>query len=142
MEHIEGLSVVDSAIGTNWWSCAARTRSLQLVENMWHFQSKECSDPRDKAYSLLYLSRDTANLKVDYHTSTAQFALDLLRERADPFCLCLMKLLLQSLRVDKDRLPPPGLSRYGKSYLEFKAYDIGDADDCGHYEESLNLESI
>jgi hypothetical protein len=109
---------------------------------MWHFQSKECADPRDKAYLLLYLSNDAANIKVDYRTLTAQLALDLLREWAVPFCLCLMKLLLQSLWVDGDRLSQINLLKYDKSYLEFKAYDIGNANVCGHCEESLNLKSI
>jgi hypothetical protein len=109
---------------------------------MWHFRSKACSDPRDKAYSLLYFSNDATNLKVNYRISTTQLALDLLQGWADPFCLCLMKLLWRSLQVDNESLSDNDVEAPDKRYLEYKAYDIGNADDCGHCEESLNVKGI
>ncbi|KAF2129928.1 HET-domain-containing protein, partial [Dothidotthia symphoricarpi CBS 119687] len=49
-----------------------------LLEYLWISRSKQCSDPRDKIYSLLSMARDAVDIQVDYAIQTIQLALNIL----------------------------------------------------------------
>ncbi|KAH7088451.1 hypothetical protein FB567DRAFT_339060 [Paraphoma chrysanthemicola] len=45
-----------------------------LIRNIARFSNKECFDPRDKIYSLLSISHDSSDVKVDYNISPIDLA--------------------------------------------------------------------
>jgi hypothetical protein len=69
-----------------------------LLENLWHFQHKDCLLVRDKIYSLLSVSQHGHNVAVDYSTSDIKVALDLFRQEPS-FCLCQAQFVLKALDI-------------------------------------------
>ncbi|KAF2130108.1 HET-domain-containing protein, partial [Dothidotthia symphoricarpi CBS 119687] len=65
-----------------------RSGTFSLLENLWRFRQKECSDWRDAVYSLLSISEDAAYLDVKYDISRVALALEVMQNPQEDFCLC------------------------------------------------------
>jgi hypothetical protein len=59
----------------------------KLIYNLLRFQEKRCSALRDRIYSMLSISSDSARIEVDYRTSAAEVAYHLC-STGRPLCLC------------------------------------------------------
>jgi hypothetical protein len=64
-----------------------RDTTLTILDNLEKHHSKQCSDPRDKVYSLLSISRDGHLFTVDYRTSAFRLA-KIVTARRGNICLC------------------------------------------------------
>lgn len=75
-----------------------------LIENLWRFRGKRCSDLRDAAYSLLSISSDGDKLRVDYTCSLAELARNVMRLYEQTICLHTTAIIIQVLRLDQVNL--------------------------------------
>jgi hypothetical protein len=68
---------------------------LHLLEK---FPDKQCSDPRDRIYSLLSMTNgDFSNLQVNYNISRVELAAQVLTRSGNSLCLCTALLVAQIL---------------------------------------------
>lgn len=78
----------------------ARTSLLTTLDQ---FKNKECSDPRDRIYSLLSLcSEGASSIPVDYTISLDQLAYHVLRSHPGPLCFCLALRVAWQLEVSPE----------------------------------------
>ena len=81
-----------------------RKSLIRLIE---YFHDKQCSDPRDRIFSLLSIVRgEGEDLEVDYGLSRAELAFEVLRKCERSLCLCTAILVAQTLQLDIDGLEP------------------------------------
>jgi hypothetical protein len=57
------------------------------------FHDKQCSNPRDRIFSLIALCNDFRNLKVDYDTPPHDLVFDILQSSEGSMCLCSASVL-------------------------------------------------
>jgi hypothetical protein len=74
---------------------------LPLMVNLWHFRDKRCSDLRDAAYSLLYMSSDGDKLRVDYNCSLAEVARNVLNLYPNMICLHTAATIIRVMKLDQ-----------------------------------------
>jgi hypothetical protein len=74
---------------------------LPLMVNLWHFRDKRCSDLRDAAYSLLYMSSDGGKLQVDYNCSLAELARNILCLYPNMICLHTAATIIRVMKLDQ-----------------------------------------
>jgi hypothetical protein len=68
--------------------------------NLWNYKVEliQCSDPRDRIYSLLSMTNgDLSNLQVNYNISRVELAAQVLTRSGNSLCLCTALLVAQIL---------------------------------------------
>lgn len=75
--------------------------TFTLLENLWRFRHKQCSNWRDAVYSILSISEDGAHWDVKYDISRANLTLETIRNSKLGFCLCHAKIAYQALGVEE-----------------------------------------
>ncbi|KAH7075889.1 heterokaryon incompatibility protein-domain-containing protein [Paraphoma chrysanthemicola] len=115
----EAIQSIISKLVETWhrvsWQPALTIRRRReyptLMENLWNFQLKNCFDPRDKVYSLIAISRDSADIIVDYDIPLRNLTRSIFRREPD-FCLCQANMVIRSLQF----------SRWEAALLEAKSF--------------------
>ena len=74
---------------------------MGLLDNIYRFHYKECSDQRDRVYSLLAMSQEVGRLNVDYSIDMAQVARDVLWLYKEDVCVWRTLVVLQALQVSE-----------------------------------------
>ena len=110
-----------------------KDKSVTLLENIWSFQNKECSDARDLVYSLISLSVDGARLHVDYGCSITQVAKNVLRLYESSMCFCKASVVVRALRLYS-------LLPYDPALLWIEAHDVSTAPTtrCQHCNQDIS----
>jgi hypothetical protein len=70
-----------------------------LVELLDDFKAQECYITRDRVFSLLALCGDCKDVKVDYTSSNAEVALQVMRACNNAFCLCALHIVADALHM-------------------------------------------
>jgi hypothetical protein len=90
---------------TELWGPIGDTASQKdqraLMENMYHFRHKQCSNPLDLIYSLLSISLDGANLRVEYNIGIVGLARNVLQTFREDLCLWRVGTVLDILQITK-----------------------------------------
>lgn len=81
-----------------------RNDKYNLLENMWRFQDRICSNWQDAVYSLLSMSTDAADFEVRYDVSKNRLALDVMHMYTENFCSCVAAIVYRALKVDDSDL--------------------------------------
>ncbi|KAH6882544.1 heterokaryon incompatibility protein-domain-containing protein [Alternaria rosae] len=85
-------------LGRSWQKEFYKNKSL--VHLLDYFRDQQCSDVRDRIFSLLSLvTGDGRDLKVNYHVSRAELAAEVLRQCQGSLCFCTALLVVQTLEL-------------------------------------------
>lgn len=68
-----------------------------LVNILHHFEDRHCTVRRDMVYSVLSLSREAEQLKVNYQSPTSELLWQILNICKDSLCLCTIEVLVRAL---------------------------------------------
>jgi len=93
--------------GQFWWPISDARKhkeKLTLMENIWRFQNKQCSEIRDLAYSLLSISENGSSLHVDYQCSLSQLAVEIISLVDGSICLCRLGIVFEALQLTKSKV--------------------------------------
>lgn len=74
-------------------------KGLSMFQLLAHFDMKKSTIPRDKIFSLLAISRDSATIKADYNISDKELVCKILRTREPLVCLCSVRNLCNVLEI-------------------------------------------
>jgi hypothetical protein len=78
-----------------------------VVDNLYRFGGKQCSNPLDLVYSILSISTDGPRLQVDYDVSVPQLVRNVFRLLENELCLVTAAKVLRSLSVFNDKESSP-----------------------------------
>lgn len=102
IEHSSNVSLVQAEL----WQTLIKMRmnlyeysGYTLLQNLSLCRYKLCFDDRDKIYSLLSISNDATDIKVDYSMPLEEFLMGILRRYEQYFCLCHARLVLRTFHV-------------------------------------------
>ncbi|KAI4713482.1 hypothetical protein J4E89_000928 [Alternaria sp. Ai002NY15] len=85
-------------LGRSWQKESYKNKNL--VHLLDYFRDQQCSDVRDRVFSLLSLvCGDGKDLGVDYHISRAELAAEVLRQCQGSLCFCTALLVAQTLEL-------------------------------------------
>ena len=70
-----------------------RWRGRSLVYLLQKFRFKDCSESRDRVFSLLALCGEGSDLRVDYDISYHELAMNILQACRKSFCLCSIRIV-------------------------------------------------
>jgi hypothetical protein len=108
----------------------------RIIENLELFHYKECSDVRDRIYSVLSVSRDGPQLPVNYDCSLVEIVCNTLRLDKSNICMQRVFVLLEALQInytlDDVEACLPVIAQDGKATMRHAA-------PCAHCGEDTNI---
>jgi len=120
---------------------ALNTRSkivgAPLAELLLAFRNKNCSNPRDRIFSLLALSEEKYIIKVDYGCSVLELVRSIMESNPNTCCACSTLAFMKSLAPEIAALTTLGEFRYTEGpYIEIDAtvtdwVHLGEGNKCG-----------
>jgi hypothetical protein len=139
--HVRVLRTFGRAIHYDLWKdiehSAKENIGTTVVDNMYRFRTKQCSDPLDVVYSIASMSIDGPQLQVDYIISNLQLARNVLRLLGDEMCRWRVKKVFETLPVleeDQSTFSEPFIN-IGARLLE----DVSKKWTCPNCTEELDL---
>ena len=102
---------------------ATKQEGTILVDNIYQFGDKLCSNPLDLVYSILSISTDGPKVHVDYDISKTQLSRKVLRLLGKELCLWHAARVLMTLLVVEDKNYSPL-----EPFLEVEAHLLKDVD--------------
>jgi hypothetical protein len=78
--------------------------SIPLLELMWRFRDKGCTDRRDLVHSVLSIAPIATTVKTDYNRTLAELAIAVLKANGTGICLCQAHIALHTLRVHLEEI--------------------------------------
>jgi hypothetical protein len=102
-----------------------------ILENMYRFRRKQCSDPLDVAYSVASMSIDGAQLQIDYSITVSQLVRNVLRLQGDELCSWrAAKVLHTLLPLEAEKYIPSEPLMDVEAHLFGKSVDQGKCHSC------------
>jgi hypothetical protein len=80
--------------------------SIPLLELMWRFREKGCTDSRDLVHSLISIAPIATTVATDYNRTPAELAIAVLKANGTGICVCQAHIALHTLRVDREEINP------------------------------------
>jgi hypothetical protein len=105
--------------------------SPRLIENFELHRRKGCADLRDRAYSLITVSKDGEKLRVDYDCSLLGLAREVLRTCDDDLCLFRAFIALQGLGLEKSMTDIEMTSPFMQAHASDTLRHIAPCAPCG-----------
>jgi len=106
---------------------------LPLAQLLLNFCDKNCSNPRDRIFSLLALCAEKHHIKVDYGCSVLELVWSIMKSSANTFCACSALIVMQSLAPEIAELIANANFRYDWGPLAEIDVDATDLEDLGGY---------
>ncbi|KAH8626752.1 heterokaryon incompatibility [Alternaria alternata] len=91
-------------LGHTWQTDSYKDKDLVHLLN--NFRDQQCSDVRDRIFSLVSMVTGSGrHLEVNYNTSRAELAAEVLRQCKDSLCFCTALMVVQMLKLRTAGVP-------------------------------------
>lgn len=134
--HLMERSEVSQRDDRNSWQTLVNMRiqreATPLLRNLALFWKKGCADHRDRVYSVLSISSDASEIKVNYQDSEPELALQVLRRYEKHFCLRHAQLLFRALDLLEENI--------NQHFASFWAHKVPlKTNTCGRCQQPIDL---
>ena len=107
LHRFERLSFALVELAVRFSSSQSTKKANGLIELANNLCESQCSIPRDRIFSLLSLSSEGEELRVDYDMPEAELIVDLIRICRDTACFCSVSIVSYCLRSEGLQASPP-----------------------------------